>query len=345
MTDRKQRPAAGNGKHRRLLWVGLFLLIVAVGLPLADFAAFLSRPVTPPDSQVIAVHPGEPFRRVAAELERQGVVDSALRLRLLARWQGTAGRVQAGRYLFVDPATPAQVLERLVRGDVLLRKITIPEGLTMVEIADRLQAADVVSAADFLAACRNRALLAKLGIDGPSLEGYLFPETYRVGEGISADELASLMVAQFRAQVSPELLGAAKKQGLNLRQLVTLASIIQKEAGNVDEMPLISAVFHNRLKRGIALQADPTVIYGISDFDGNLTRKHLTTDTPYNTYMHPGLPPGPIANPGKAALEAAAHPADVDYLYFVANGKGSHVFARTLAEHNANVRRYQLHRR
>jgi UPF0755 protein len=185
-------------------------------------------------------------------------------------------------------------------------------------------------------------LIATLGIEAASLEGYLFPETYRFTPGIAETELIRMMVQQLLQRLDKQLLGAAQKQDLDRHQLLTLASIIEKETGLADEMPVISSVFHNRLQRNMPLQTDPTVIYGIADFDGNLTRNHLTTPTPYNTYRFRGLPPGPIASPGLAALQAAARPAETDYLYFVSRGDGRHVFSRTLREHNQAVRRFQL---
>ncbi|MEZ4483867.1 MAG: endolytic transglycosylase MltG [Syntrophotaleaceae bacterium] len=183
-----------------------------------------------------------------------------------------------------------------------------------------------------------------MGIKAASLEGYLFHRAYTFDSRTDSRQLIKAMADQCLSEMTPALLAKAKEQGLNRHQLLTLASIIQKEAGDNSEMPLISAVFHNRLRRGIALQADPTVIYGIENFDGNLTRRHLQEITPYNTYRVPGLPPGPIASPGRAALQAAANPAAVNYLYFVARGDGSHQFSNTLREHNAAVRRYQLKR-
>jgi UPF0755 protein len=258
--------------------------------------------------------------------------------------QGVTGQVQAGEYLFRDAASPEEILARLVAGDVRRFPFTVPEGLTLVEIAARFEKDGFGSAGEFLQVASDPALMERYLPGAESLEGYLFPETYTLDGGTTAERLIMAMLDECNRRLTPELLAAAKKNGLDRRQLVTLASIVQKEAGNNDEMPLIAAVFHNRLQRKIALQADPTVIYGLDEFDGNLTRKHLQTPTPYNTYTRPGLPPGPIANPGMAALQAAAHPADVDFLYFVARGDGTHAFSRTLKEHNQAVRRYQLRR-
>jgi len=324
---------------------GLVLLIALTLLGMTWWlGSFLNTAVTPPPDCLVQVQPGTALNRVAKQLEEHGVIADARRFAWLARWEGTSARIQAGDYLFSETATPATVLDRLVSGDVRKLLVTIPEGWTLREIAARVAAVGIGSADDFLALATDPELAARLGVEAATLEGYLFPETYTVQAGTTPKELIRAMVEQCNRQLSPTLLKAAAGQGLDRHQLVTLASIIQKEAGNNAEMPLISAVFHNRLRHGIPLQADPTVIYGIKDFDGNLTRRHLETPTPYNTYRHRGLPPGPIASPGLTALQAAAAPAAVNYLYFVARGDGTHEFTATLKAHNQAVRRYQLRR-
>lgn len=316
------------------------LLLVALG----GIAAYFWQPVAPPAPVTVSIRAGESFARVARELADTGVVRAALPLRLLARARGLDQHIQAGDYAFSLPATPDRVLERLTAGDVIQLKVTIPEGWTLREIAARLGAEGLADAGAILALAHDPAFLRSLGVAADSLEGYLFPETYQFARGTPPQKILAAMVAQTWRHLTPELLAAARRQGLDRHQLLTLASIVQKEAGNNREMPLIAAVFHNRLVRHIPLQADPTVIYGIPDFDGNLTRAQLETKTPYNTYRIVGLPPGPIASPGEVALQAAAHPAAVDYLYFVARGDGTHRFSLTLEEHNRAVRRYQLHR-
>jgi UPF0755 protein len=326
---------------RLLIALGLLLTVL---VPAGRWALFLHRPVLREPGITVMVPAGAPFGSVAARLERSGIVSSAAGFKALARLRGVTEKIQAGEYLFLRPATPGQVLDRLVTGDIIRLHLTVPEGLSLREIADRLATAEFADTAAFLPLAADQKFIRSLGIDAASLEGYLFPETYTFGSRTTSRELLRAMVAQFKKRTSAGLLQQAKKHGLNRHQLVTLASIIQKEAGSNQEMPLISAVFHNRLKKGMPLQADPTVIYGIEEFDGNLTRRHLLEPTPYNTYRMAGLPPGPIANPGSDALQAAADPAPVDYLYFVARGDGSHQFSSTLAEHNAAVRRYQLKR-
>jgi UPF0755 protein len=329
--------------RRIRLLIALGLLIAAL-VPAVRWALFLHRPVLREPGITVVVPPGAAFGSVAVQLEQSGIVSSAAGFKTLARLRGVTGKIQAGEYLFQKPAPPGRVLDRLLAGDIIRLQLTVPEGFSLREIAARLTSAEFVDTAAFLPLATDPEYIRTLGINADSLEGYLFPETYTFGSRTTSRELLRAMVAQFKKRTPADLLQQAKKHGLNRHQLVTLASIIQKEAGSNEEMPLISAVFHNRLKKGMPLQADPTVIYGIEEFDGNLTRRHLLEPTPYNTYRMTGLPPGPIANPGSEALQAAADPAPVDYLYFVARGDGSHQFSSTLAEHNAAVRHFQLKR-
>jgi UPF0755 protein len=220
----------------------------------------------------------------------------------------------------------------------------LPEGLTAAEIAVRLEAATLVRANEFLAVTRDPAVAREFEVEGTGLEGYLFPETYRMPHGLSAKRVARVLVDQFRAQWAP-LEADAKARGLGLQQVVTLASIVEKETGAAEERPLVASVFWNRLGRGMRLESDPTTIYGIPDFDGNLRRAHLEDETnPWNTYRIVGLPPTPIANPGAASLAAVVRPAASEYLYFVAKGDGTHIFSRSYAEHLVNVTRYQRRR-
>lgn len=330
---------------RRLLFFTLCLTLLA-GALLAGLATarFVKNPVKPPQPKTLVIPAGASLPVVARQLADARVVSSSLGFRLLARLRGDAGRLQAGEYRFAEGATPGAILERLVAGDVLRHRVTIPEGWTLAEIAKRLAAAELTNRRAFLARATDPAFIHALGVDAPSLEGYLFPETYTFVRGMTPGQEIRAMFAELEDHLSPPLLKAARARGLNRRQLLTLASIIQKEAGSAAEMPQIAGVFYNRLRRGMPLQSDPTVIYGLKNFDGNLTRRDLEAPTPYNTYCIRGLPPGPIASPGMAALQAAAHPAQNDYLYFVARGDGTHAFSRTLREHDRAVRRYQLHR-
>jgi UPF0755 protein len=320
--------------------------LVAAGL-LAAYGAWsvsrwADRPLATPAGEVVVwIAPGTPFRAVTAQLAATGVVDSPRRLEWLARWRGVADRVRAGEYDLGGRHTPEEVLALLVAGRVKQYPFTVPEGLTCREIASRFAAAGFGTAADFLAACRDPQLLARTGLAAGTLEGYLFPETYQWHRGMAARALVSRMVAAAEAVWTPERQQAAAALGLTIHQTLALASIIEKETGQAGERPLISSVFHNRLQRGMHLQSDPTVIYDLADFDGNLTRAHLETDTPYNTYTRGGLPPGPIANPGLSSIDAALHPAETPALYFVSRNDGSHQFSATADEHNQAVNQYQ----
>ena len=342
----KTPPRARSGAaRRRRLWTCLALLLVAAALVAGAFGLrqwlFERWPVTPPEVQRVLIAPGTALPQIALQLEQAGVVGDAARFAKLARKREAAQKIKAGEYEFRQAATPDEVLARLVAGDVLKVRVTIPEGFALKEIAARVAAAGLGTAEQFLAAVRDPVRLQKLGIPGTSLEGYLFPETYIVTTTTSPTELIRAMFSQLERRLTPELLAGARARGLDRHQLITLASIVQKEAGNDAEMPLIAGVFHHRLRKGMPLQADPTVIYGVANFDGNLTRRHLTTPTPYNTYTQKGLPPGPIASPGLVALRATAFPAETTALYFVARGDGLHEFNATLEAHNRAVNRYQ----
>jgi len=328
----------------KFLTLVLLLVAAILGVCAYQVSSFLDQRIAPPQERLIRIKPGSSFTSIARAFEKAGIVSDARLFILLARWENVAAHIHAGEYRFAGPATPQQVLDRLTAGDVRRLQLTIPEGFTLKEIAGRIEAARIAPAAEIIRLATDAEFLEQLEIEAETLEGYLFPETYTYTSDTLPEELLAAMLDQFRQQLTPELVAAARQRGLNPHQLVTLASIIQKEAGNNEEMPLISAVFHNRLDRRIPLQADPTVIYGVEDFDGNLTRRHLKEDTPYNTYRRRGLPPGPIASPGSEALQAAAFPADVGYLYFVSKGDGSHAFSATLKEHNRAVRKYQLRR-
>lgn len=240
--------------------------------------------------------------------------------------------------------SPQQILETLAHGQTVVHKVVVAEGATLVRIGELLEHAGLMSKQAFMRAATNPDVAAALGLQGPTLEGYLFPETYHFSKGIPPGGVINKMVAQFRSVFSPAWAERARAMGLSMHQVVTLASIVEKETADPRERPLIAAVFLNRLKRNMRLESDPTVIYGLQSFDGNLTEKDLRTPTPYNTYRIKGLPPGPICNPGKGAIEAVLFPADESYLYFVSKNDGTHHFSRTLAEHNRMVRRYQLKR-
>lgn len=295
-------------------------------------------------SITVVVPKGAGLRQTARILARAGVVDHPGLFVLAARLTGRQSRIQAGEYALSPAMSYRRLLHILSTGRVVLHTVLIPEGFTLRQIIDRLASAGLVDRGRALALAHDRAFLDRLGLrEAASLEGYLFPATYRLPRGLDTAAVLARMVRRFLRQWE-EIAPQARARGMTRHQVVTLASIIEREARLDRERPLISAVYHNRLKKGMPLQADPTVIYGLEHFDGNLRRVHLATDTPYNTYTRTGLPPGPICSPGLASLRAAVNPAPVDYLYFVARGDGSHHFSRTYRQHRRAVNRYQRRR-
>jgi UPF0755 protein len=325
--------------------LGALLLGLALAGGAAAWVTHTLSPVDPTGAERrFDVRAGASLWKIARDLEAAGIVRDARAVVGLARWRGVDADVRAGEYA-VSPAwdTP-RVLEQLVAGRVITYEVVLPEGLTAVEIAARLAEQQLVDPEAFLAIVRDPASAAAFGVEGPTLEGYLFPETYRMPHGLEPQQVAKVLVDHFLAQWQP-LEAGARARGFGMRETVTLASIVEKETGAASERPLVASVFWNRLQRGMRLESDPTTIYGIQNFDGNLTRAHLEDETnAWNTYRIDGLPPSPIANPGAASLAAVVTPAESEYLFFVARGDGTHVFARSFGEHVANVNRYQRRR-
>ena len=330
-----------------VLAVGVILLLVGGGVAAGLLWQGLNEPYRgwPADERLVVIPPGSGTGAIGRELVAQGVVRDALLFRAALWWTDGALRLQAGEYRFAEAATPVEVVGRLVRGDVHRRPITFPEGLRIAEMAEVFEARGFGPADAFLAAARDVSLIADLDPEAPDLEGYLFPDTYQLPRGTPAAALVAQMVAEFREAYGPDLQARAGEAGLTTREVVALASLIEKETAQADERPLVGAVYRNRMDRGMLMQADPTVVYALElagRYDGNIRRVDLEIDSPYNTYRYPGLPPGPIAAPGAASLTAALEPADVAFLYFVSRNDGSHAFARTLTEHNRNVREFQI---
>lgn len=335
---------------KRAALLFLFLVFVAAGAIGAWFYIGVNRPYKgyTAGDEFVEIPPGSGSSAIARRLVDSGVVRDVNSFRLALWLNGKARHLQAGEYHFDHPVSAREVADKIARGEVYVIPITFPEGLTMQQMADEYAAKQFGSSADFLTAAQNASLVHAMDPGARNLEGYLFPDTYNLPRKVSSAQLVSRMVTDFEKAVTPELLDQIAARGLTIHQWVTLASIVEKETGNPAERPIVAAVYLNRLKRGMALQCDPTVIYALQragDYDGTLTRAGLHFDSPYNTYRYPGLPPGPIASPGRASLAAAANPADVPYLYFVAKGDGTHAFAVTLEEHNRNVAIYQLHKK
>ena len=326
----------------------LFLLIVAGAVAGGWwFYQGVNRPFKGYDAPetFVEIPQGAGSVAIAKRLADAGVVPDVATFRLALWITGTGRRLQAGEYRFDQPTSALQVADKIARGDVYVRPITFPEGLTIKQMAAIYESKGFGPAKEFAAAAKHAALVSAVDPEAKDLEGYLFPDTYKMPRHSTAEQLVAQMVKSFMRALTPELIDAAEARQLTIRQFVTLASIVEKETGNKDERPLVAAVYANRLRIGMALQCDPTVIYALDRlgrYDGNLTRDDLQFDSRYNTYRYPGLPPGPIASPGRASLESAAHPATADYLYFVSRNDGSHAFASTLDEHNRNVQKFQV---
>ncbi|HLM81232.1 MAG TPA: endolytic transglycosylase MltG [Terriglobales bacterium] len=320
--------------------IKLFLIIV---LAVGGWAAWqVYTPITPPANTSLLLHSGYSTRRIAAELKKAGVIRSQFAFLLWHELQHKRS-LKAGEYRFEREATLPQVYGRIARGDIYFHVVTIPEGYTMFEIAKAMEDAGLGSAADFLQVAKTRTpLISDLAPEATSLEGYLFPNTYQFTRTESLEEMAAAMVHQFR-QVAQEI---GLNAGLNsdVPKVVIMASIVEKETAAPEERPLVASVYYNRLAQNMALDADPTVIYAellAGTYQGSLHHDDLAVNSPYNTYRFPGLPPGPIGNPGRSSLEAALHPDNSKFLYFVSDGNGHHRFARSLEEHNRNVAAYR----
>ncbi|MDY6856683.1 MAG: endolytic transglycosylase MltG [Thermodesulfobacteriota bacterium] len=319
----------------------MLLIVFGLLITLSIFVYLATPPSYAKNPKTIEVPQGTHFTHVADTLKKEGIIKSIWGFSLLVGYlQGTT-QIKAGEYLFNTDMLPLEVAEILLKGKVLQYGVTIPEGYTIYQIADLLHRSKFTIKEKFLESCYNPLLLSSWGIKGDSLEGYLFPDTYKLPRNIDEKGILTLMLSRFKNVYNEKYAEKANKLGFSMKDVVTLASIIEKETGKPSERPLISAVFHNRLKKRIRLQSDPTAIYGLNDFKGKIRKRHLKRDTPYNTYIHSGLPPGPIANPGEASIRAVLYPAEVDYLYFVSKNDGSHHFSNNLNEHNRAVWKYQ----
>jgi len=294
-----------------------------------------------PPSKIVNIPDRTSFQQVAALLEREELIRSRLAFIWLARFQSADRKIQAGEFELNPSMTPAEILARLTMGQVVLHPLLIPEGLTMFQIADIFGQQGLVDRQEALRLMKDPAFIATLGIKADSLEGYLYPDTYKFPKGVKPKDVITTMVEHLRQVYGPDLAERARELKMTQHEVLTLASVIEKESGSNGEREEISAVFHNRLKKHIPLQSDPTVIYGLPNYDGNIHKKDLLSPSPYNTYRITGLPPGPIANPGIQAIRATLYPSNSPALYFVSKNDGTHQFSATLAEHNEAVEKYQ----
>lgn len=316
----------------------LLLLLLVFLLFAAGYLAFgLFVPITPNGQQFVLLRPGSSARTIAKQLDQEGVIRSWPAFLLMHYYK--VRPLQAGEYLFDHSANAIQVYRRLAHGDIYVRTVVIPEGYNVFDVAKAVEAAGLGKSDEFVNIARSqRTLIADMDPEAKSLEGYLFPDTYRFMRTQSLEEIVGTMVKRFRQE--------ARSLGLNrdVHRVVTMASIVEKETGAADERPLVASVYYNRLAQKMGLYADPTVVYAAvlaGRYRGAIYQSDLQFKSPYNTYLYRGLPPGPIANPGRASLQAAMQPANSDYLYFVSDNNGHHRFARTSREHGRNVALYR----
>ena len=326
-------------------------ILAVMGVTGAIFVALLYQYATTPasaspDEQVVEIKPGMTLKRVAHFLADKELLREPSNFMLYTYLQGEQNRIQAGEYRLSPSMPPRDILEALTSGMAVLYRVTIPEGYRITEIADLLAAKGLVDKAAFIEATRNRELLASLHIPSDSLEGYLYPETYQFSKAAGAPRIVQTLLDTFKERVlQPDRVQQVEAMQFTFHEIITLASLIEKETGLGKERKLISSVFHNRLVKKMRLQTDPTVIYAMADFDGNIRKKDLSIDSPYNTYKHFGLPPGPIASPGLESIQAAMDPEESAFLYFVSRKNGSHQFSTNYKDHTSAVRKYQLSHR
>jgi UPF0755 protein len=324
---------------KRLLFALLFLAVLAAGLAYVSLKTTYQGFYAP----VILDFPkGTSTQAMAEELAQNGVIRYSWQF-LLLRVIDPSKKLQAGEYQFARADTPSNILNRIARGDVFFYELVVPEGSNMFDIAASLSRFDFLKASDFLRAARSPSLIHDLAPAAPTLEGYLFPATYRITRATTVQQLCAMMTGQFRKEWR-ELQNTAQNKPVN--EIVTLASLVEKETGRPEDRPIVASVYENRLRKGMELDCDPTTIYAAlldARYRGTIYRSDLASDNAYNTYRHAGLPPGPIANPGLASLKAALMPAETDYLYFVAkpDGSGGHQFSKTIEQHNAAVQQYR----
>lgn len=321
-------------------WSLLALVLIIVGL--LYFQA--SRPMSDDTQlQVFEIAPGMTLKKVSQKLSRQNLIRSASAFQAIALIQDKQKLIMVGEYNVSPSMLPTDILQRITSGKTVLHPVTIPEGYRITEIADLLEKQDLADKETFLQQTKNMELVT--GVSADSLEGYLFPETYHFGKFTAEATIVKKMVETFKERaLKQKFLKRAEEMGFSYHEIITLASLIEKETGKDSERKKISSVFHNRLKKNMRLQTDPTVIYAIENFDGNIRKHDLKIDSPYNTYRYKGLPPGPVASPGLKSIVAALYPAKTANLYFVSRQDGSHQFSATLNEHNRAVQKYQLRR-
>lgn len=323
----------------------LFIAVIAAIYFTFDLINYAKTPAgIDKTEKILNVGKKESFSVTIKNLSDAGIIKDPIKFRLLALVKRYDTKIKAGEYALSSSMPPAVILDMMVRGKTYLHKITIPEGYNLRQIASVVSAAGFGTEKDFLIKTADFSFISKHGIDAESLEGYIYPDTYYFTKDESVENIISATIDRLWSVYKPEWKARADELGFSTHQIITLASIIEKETGDKDERELVASVFFNRLKKGMRLETDPTVIYGIKNFDGNITRKHLSAKNPYNTYKIDGLPPGPIASPGRDSIKATLYPAETSYLFFVSKNNGTHHFSANLREHNRAVNKYQRNR-
>lgn len=293
------------------------------------------------ETVLVDIPTGTSFIKVAKLLRDAGLVNNRPFFYTLVGIKRGTRSIRAGEYEFATSISPSEMIDKLIRGDIKTYRVTIHEDYTVKEVAERLKEYKLIDEKVFFDLAEDDAFLSSMGVLGSSVEGYLFPDTYFLNRSMSTRQIMRMMVERFWSKISPEMINKAAAKGLNPNQLVTFASLVGKESGNTAEKPMIAAVFYNRLKKGMPLQSDPTTVYDLKDFNGKVLRSHYKRESPYNTYIIRGLPPGPIANPGVDSFQAVLNPARVDYLYFVSQKDGTHFFSSSLDAHNKAIARFR----
>ncbi|MBA2485960.1 MAG: endolytic transglycosylase MltG [Nitrospira sp.] len=332
-------------RHMRSIKGLILVALVLAGLAGYQILRWAQSPVVSgplkPFPRVVLIPDGSTYQQVASLLKSERLIRSRWVFLLLGKMRDIDRKIHPGEYELDGSMSPKDILAKLLAGRVVLHPVTIPEGYTLAQIAEVLAAQQITDTNEFTKLARDRLFITTLDIEADSLEGYLFPETYFFARGTKPKDVIKTMVDGLHHVWGADLQAQAARMNLSLHQVLTLASVIEKETGAKDERELIAAVFHNRLRKKIPLQSDPTVIYGLPAFDGNIHKQDLSSLSPYNTYRVHGLPPGPIGSPGAHSLHAALFPAQASYLYFVSRNDGTHHFSSTLAEHNQAVEKYQ----
>jgi len=333
----KKSGLRGRIVHRVILYFVVVIFIFCVLLLNYSISSIDKKNI----NVLVDVPTGSSFLEVTEKLNQAGLIKHRIFFYSLAMIKNARRHICAGEYEINTFLTPAAMIDKLIRGEVKEHKVLIPEDFSMQEIAACLDSEKLINKEIFFELARDKDFLQSLNIKAGSIEGYLFPDTYYFNRSMNTRQIMKRMVNRFWEKVTPEMTKKAQDMGFNTNQFITFASMIGKESGDNAEKPMIAAVFHNRLKKKMRLQSDPTAVYNLDNFDGKVLRSHLRRSSPYNTYLIKGLPPGPIANPGLDSLKAALNPASVNYIYFVSKNDGSHFFSASLSEHNKAINRYK----